>query len=205
MNDSEIITLILDGNHHKFKLLVEKHQSMIFRTCMGFLHDKDDADDLTQDIFIQVFQSLSRFKGEASLSTWIYRITVNAALNRVRKNSGNPILHKIDSFFRPNNEKDTFFTISDADNPETILIREEHSKWVSNALDSLPENQRTAIILSKYDDLSQKEIAEIMKTTEGAVEALIQRAKANLRVKLSSSFKKTGKERRKSKRFVSNN
>ena len=193
MNDLEIISLILDGNHHKFRLLVEKHQSMVFRTCMGFLHNKDDADDLTQDIFIQAYQSLQSFKGEASFSTWIYRITVNAALNRVRKNSGNPILQKIDSFFHSTNEIKALISVSDAENPETILIREEHSKWVRNALDSLPENQRTAIILSKYDELSQKEIAEIMKTTEGAVEALIQRAKANLRIKLSSSYKKNRK------------
>jgi RNA polymerase sigma-70 factor (ECF subfamily) len=160
---------------------------------MGFLHDKDNADDLTQDIFIQAYQSLHRFKGEASFSTWIYRITVNAALNRVRKNSRNPILQRIDSFFHPTGEKEDLVTVSDAENPETILIREENSRWVRNALDSLPENQRTAIILSKYDELSQKEIAEIMKTSEGAVEALIQRAKANLRIKLSASYKKQKK------------
>jgi RNA polymerase sigma-70 factor, ECF subfamily len=190
MNDSEIISLILDGDRHAFRLLVEKHQSMVFRTCMGFVHDRDEADDLTQDIFLQAFQSLQGFKGEATFSTWIYRIAVNASLNRVRKNSRNPILQRIDSFFHPTSEKEDLVTVSDAENPETILIREENSRWVRNALDSLPENQRTAIILSKYDELSQKEIAEIMKTSEGAIEALIQRAKANLRIKLSSFYKK---------------
>jgi RNA polymerase sigma-70 factor (ECF subfamily) len=194
MTDSEIIRLILQGEPEKFRLLVEKHQSMVFRTCMGFLHNRDDADDLTQDIFLQVYQSLHSFKGEASFSTWLYRITLNASLNKVRKNSRHPILHRIDSIFNSTNEKEAFIPVSDAENPETILIREEHSKWVHNALDSLPENQRTAIVLSKYDELSQKEIAEIMKTTEGAVEALIQRAKANLRIKLSSSYKKNRKK-----------
>jgi len=81
------------------------------------------------------------------------------------------------------------FDISDAEDPESLIIRDEHREWVQKALDSLPENQRTAIILSKYDDLTQKEIASIMETTEGAVESLLQRAKANLRKKLSSSHK----------------
>lgn len=186
MNDSEIIRLILDGDRQIFRILVEKHQSMVFRTCVGFVHDKDDADDLTQDIFIQAYQSLPKFKGEASFSTWLYRIAVNASLNRVRKNARSPFLHRIDSIFQTATGKELLPPLPDNLDPETIIISQEHSKWVQNALDSLPENQRTAIVLSKYDDLPQKEIAEIMKTTEGAVEALIQRAKANLRIRLAS-------------------
>lgn len=193
MTDREIIRFILLGDKGKFRILVEQYQSMVFRTCMGFLHNKDDADDLTQDIFIQAYQALPNFKGEASFSTWIYRIAVNASLNRVRKNSVNPIFYQIDSFFHNVKEKKISLPVFDSENPENILIREEHNKWVQNALNSLPENQRTAIVLSKYDDLSQKEIAEIMKTTEGAVEALIQRAKTNLRTKLSASYKKNKK------------
>jgi len=189
MTESEIISLILQGDRHKYKILVEKYQSMVFRTCMGFLHNKDDADDLTQDIFIQAYQSLQGFKGTASFSTWIYRIAVNASLNKVRKLSGNPILQRLDTLFGAGKEKDISLPVYDSEDPESILIRQEHKEWVKKALDSLPENQRTAIVLSKYDDMSQKEIAEIMKTTEGAVEALIQRAKTNLRVKLSSSGK----------------
>jgi len=103
------------------------------------------------------------------------------------------ILHRIDTFFYPIQDKELLSSFHDYVNPESILISKEQNKWVQNALDSLPENQRTAIVLSKYDDLPQKEIAEIMKTTEGAVEALIQRAKANLRIKLASSSKKEKK------------
>jgi RNA polymerase sigma-70 factor, ECF subfamily len=193
MNDSEIIRLILNGDRQKFRVLVEKHQSMVFRTCMGFLHDKDDAEDLTQDIFIQAYQSLNGFRKDSSFSTWIYRVAVNASLNKVRKNAGKPIMHRIDTFFLLTGDKESFQLQPDTINPESILIRQEHAKWVQNALDSLPENQRTAIVLSKYDDLPQKEIAEIMKTTEGAIEALIQRAKKNLRIKLSSAYKKEKK------------
>ena len=193
MTDSEIIKLILQGDKEKYGMLVDLYQKMVFRTCMGFLHDKDDADDLTQDIFIKAYQSLLSFKGDSAFSTWIYRIAVNAALNMVRKNSRNLVISRLDSIFSFGKEKEISLPSYDNENPESILIRQEHSKWVQDALNSLPENQRTAIVLSKYDDLSQKEIAEIMNTTEGAVEALIQRAKTNLRAKLSSSYKKNKK------------
>jgi len=189
MTDSEIIKLVLRGEKEKFRMLVEQYQQMVFRTCMGFLHNKDDADDLTQDIFIQAYQSLSRFKGEAAFSTWLYRIAVNASLNKVRKSSKNLILQSIDAFFGTGKSGEAPFLPSDAEDPENILIRQEHVEWVRRTLDSLPENQRTAIVLSKYDDLSQKEIAEIMKTSQGAVEALLQRAKKNLREKLSAHGK----------------
>jgi len=189
MTDSEIIKLVLRGEKEKFRMMVEQYQQMVFRTCMGFLHNKDDADDLTQDIFIQAYQSLSRFKGEAAFSTWLYRIAVNASLNKVRKSSKNLILQRIDAFFGTDKSGEAPFLPSDHEDPENILIRQEHVEWVRRALDSLPENQRTAIVLSKYDDLSQKEIAEIMKTSQGAVEALLQRAKKNLREKLSAHGK----------------
>jgi len=176
-----------------YRKLVERYQPMVFCTCMGFLHHKDDADDLTQDVFIQAYQTLSAFKGDATFSTWIYRIAVNASLNKIRKSSKSQFLQRLETMFGGEKSKEYSFPISDNENPENILILNEHKEWVQKALNSLPENQRTAIVLSKYDELPQKEIAEIMNTTEGAVEALIHRAKANLREKLSSLKKKSKK------------
>ena len=193
MNENEIIIQILQGNRNLYKILVEKYQSMIFRTCMGFLHQKDDADDLTQEIFIQAFQSLGSFKGNSSFSTWIYRIAINASLNKVRQTSRRNLFQRLDGLFNPEKKNADLLSGIVTDNPENILINEEHRLWVQNALNDLPENQRIAIVLSKYDDLSQKEIAEIINTTEGAVESLIQRAKSNLREKLSSSSIKNKK------------
>jgi RNA polymerase sigma-70 factor (ECF subfamily) len=189
MTDSEIIRLIIDGDRQIFRILVEKYQAMVFRTCMGFVHNKDDADDLTQEVFIQAYQSLPGFRGKSAFSTWIYRIAVNASLNKVRKNKSNHLLYRLDTLFGTTREKENSLPLYDNENPESILIRKENNKWVQKSLDSLSENQRIALVLSKYDDLSQKEIAEIMKTTEGAVEALIHRAKTNLKKIFSSYFK----------------
>jgi len=190
MTDIEIIRLILQGDKEKYRLLMEKHQPLVFRTCLGFVHNKDDADDLTQDVFIQAYQSLSAFKAESAFSTWLYRIAVNASLNRIRHSKKKSVLQYFKNISVGEKDPEDIFLYEASENPEEILIRKEHSGWLSNALDSLPESQRTAIVLSKYDDLPQKEIAEIMNISEGAVEALIQRAKKNLRKKLSSGGKK---------------
>ena len=197
MNDAEIIKQILGGNKDSFRFLVERYQEMIFRTCMGFVHNREDAEDLTQEVFINAYRSLSGFKGEASFATWIYRIAVNASLNRVRKPAVPYVLQRIGHLFLGENEREWDLPDFDADDPESQIIRQAHADWNRNALDSLPGKQRTAIVLSRYEDLPQKRIAEIMGTTEGAVESLLQRAKANLRKKLSSYPKKNKNQRRK--------
>lgn len=192
MTDNEVIIQILGGERDLFRHFVERYQPMVFRTCMGFLHNKEDADDLTQEVFMSAYQSLGKFKGDSSFSTWMYRIAVNASLNKVRKSSKHFFFQQLESVFSSDKKRD--IPISENENPEDILIRNEHREWVTKALNSLPESQRTAIVLSNYDDLPQKEIAEIMNTTEGAVEALLQRGKANLRKILSVVQKKSEKQ-----------
>lgn len=190
MTENEIILKIVQGDLNQYRVLVERYQSTIFRTCLGFLHNKEDADDLTQEVFIQAYLALKNFRGDSSFSTWLYRIAVNAASNRTRKKSKDIILERLGTFFGNEKHKELLINRPDDQNPEDIIITEEHRVIVNKALDTLSEKQRIAIVLSKYDDLPQKEIAEIMNTTEGAVEALIQRAKINLRHTLSSLRKK---------------
>ncbi len=156
---------------------------MVFRTCIGFVHNKDDADDLTQETFIQAYESLSRFRGDSSFSTWLYRIAVNASLNRTRKSPLSMLMQQIDDL-RGDSKEPRHVSVPDDDDPEKAIIRQEDIERVRKALDTLPPNQRTAIVLSRYDGLSQKEVAEIMGITEGAVEALLQRAKKSLQKKL---------------------
>lgn len=197
MTEREIINRILSGERNYYQLLVKRYQSMVFRTCLGFIHNKEDADDLTQEVFIQAYQSLKNFKGEASFPTWLYRIAVNASLNKVRRSSRFSFLKRFDTLFGSGKEADKSHPDVYAKDPEEILLQSEQADWVQKALDSLPEKQRTAIVLSKYDDLSQKEIAKIMKTSEGAVESLLQRARTNLKEKLLNDYKKIKSDRRK--------
>jgi RNA polymerase sigma-70 factor (ECF subfamily) len=202
MNDSEVIRSVQNGNRNDFRILVDKYQQTVFRITMGFVHAKEDAEDLTQEIFISAFQSLGKFRGDSLFSTWLHRIAVNACLNHTR-NSKTTLVSRIASLFGSENITERLMPVTE-ENPEEIIIKNEHRDWLQKALESLPENQHTAIVLSKYDDMSQKEIAEIMNLTEGAVESLLQRAKNNLREKLSANSKKYENKRRKTSYHVSN-
>ncbi len=188
MTDSELIQEILSGNLALFRQLLERHQAQVFRTCIGFVHSKEDADDLTQEVFIQAYQSLASFKGDSEFSTWLYRIAVNRSLNHVRERQKKSIFDRLDSFFT--REKDVQFFSDSAmeENPEQQFIHNEEREMITKALDKLPEKQRVAMVLSKYDDMSQREIANVLNTTEGAVEALLQRAKITLRKDLAQLY-----------------
>ena len=179
MHDIEIIQSIQAGRTNEFKRLVEKHQSSVFRTALGFVHIKEDAEDLTQEVFIRVFQSLDSYQGNAAFSTWLYRITVNICLNHLNKTKGRGIIQ-----FAEDMMQSLFNKAGENRNPVEELIDAERETAIRNAIDSLPEKQRTAFVLSKYDDLSQKEIAQIMQISEGAVEQHLQRGKINLQKKL---------------------
>ena len=190
IDDSQVIQKIIAGDRNAYRVLVERYQQMVFRTCMGFVHNSADAEDITQDVFIKAYQSLKEFRMESSFSTWLYRIAVNASLNRVREKKKNFIVRYFNDLMEADSNTLPVSEIYESGDPESSMIGEEHRAWVKRALDSLPDNQRTAIVLSKYEDLSQKEIAEIMGKSEGAVEALIQRAKATLRSRLTAGIKK---------------
>jgi len=192
MTDTEIINIILKGNRDKFRMLVEKYQSMIFRTCMGFLHDKDDADDLTQEVFIKTYQSLNSFKGDSAFSTWIYRIAVNKSLNLVKKRKRETFYHNISSIFgsgENENKQSNVDPFSPNEADKDLKNKELHGE-LKNAINSLPENQKIAFILNKYQDLSYKEVAEVMEISLSSVESLIFRAKSNLQKLLSNYYKK---------------
>ncbi|MGC9150586.1 MAG: RNA polymerase sigma factor [Microbacter sp.] len=190
MTDFELIQEILAGNSGLFRQLMERYQTQVFRTCMGFVHQKEDADDLTQEVFIQAYQSLASFKGDSEFSTWLYRIAVNRSLNHLRDQQKRSIFDRLESFFTGEKSPKSWSTPTPDPNPEQQILINEEREMITNMLDKLPEKQRVAIVLSKYDDMSQREIAEVLQTTEGAVEALLQRAKKTLRKELLSFYRK---------------
>lgn len=160
-----------------FSMIVNEYHNMIFRTAMGFVHSKEDAEDITQETFLKAYRALNKFKGDSEISTWLYRIAVNTSLNFLKHKNNRRVIFNTDNNLieRVNNAG------SVENNPEQKVIKTETDRLVKDAIDSLPEKQRTAFILSRYNDLSQKQVAVIMNTTEGAVEQLLQRAKVNLK------------------------
>jgi RNA polymerase sigma-70 factor, ECF subfamily len=189
LNETELIESIVSGNKEAFRQIVEKYQEMVFRTANGFVHNSDDANDIAQEVFISVYQSLKNFKGESTLSTWIYRITINASLLFLKRSLKRNLFHQIDELLHSGKSKDSSLLPIEDSHPGNILEDKQRAEILHKTISSLSENQRIAFTLSKYDDLSYKEISDIMKLSIPAVESLLHRAREGLREKLKNIYK----------------
>jgi RNA polymerase sigma-70 factor, ECF subfamily len=183
MNDLELIGRLSENDPQAFRILVEQYQDMVFRTSMGLLHDREEAEDISQEVFIEVFRSIGYFRGESKLSTWLYRITINKSLNELKKNQRQKAWSKFEDLIKGKKEDRRELSIPDSSN-ESAGEAKELRIILQQAIDELPENQRIAFVLAKFDELSYKEIAEIMNTTVSSVESLVHRAKSNLQKRL---------------------
>jgi RNA polymerase sigma-70 factor (family 1) len=172
---------------HNFKELVEVHKRKVFNTALHYLKHTEEAEDITQEVFIEVYQSRSKFREQASISTWIYRITVNKCLDHLRAKKRQKRFGFITSLFHPESGE-VLHEISHYDHPGIELEKKEKARFLFQAIDQLPENQKTAFILWHIEELPQKEIAEIMESSVKAVESLLQRAKAKLRAELEKLY-----------------
>lgn len=189
MTEGEYIEGLRRGDEKVFREFVDQYQLSLLKLCVGFLHDEEDAKDIVQDVFIEVFQSVEQFRGDSLLSTWLFRIAVNKSLNQIRKNKNKRVLASIDSVLSANRK--VMVNIPDeSEVSDKYIENEERAKIIRQTIDRLPKNQRIAFVLSKYQDLSYKEISEVMNISLSAVEALIHRAKLNLQKKLLNQYKK---------------
>ncbi len=180
MEEKKLIEKILNKDYKAFNILVDRYYPEVLKISNGFLHNKIDAEDMTQDVFIEIYQSLAKFRKESSLATWIYRITVNKSLNLIRKHKREKLVENFESFIFSKKSEDPNSYKKFVLNEETEIEREERSAKLYKAIEKLPNNQKIAFTLSKYDDMSYKEIAEVMGVSLSSVESLIHRAKMNL-------------------------
>jgi len=187
MTDQELITGILNNDKAVIQLLVTKYHKQVIKTAFHFVHDMDDAEDVAQDVCIEILESVGQFKRTASLSTWIYRLTVNKSLNFIRKNNRKQLVKQFESFFYKGDDHSGSGVTEPSEHDKTFE-NNERRQILEKAVNSLPENQKTAFILSKYEELSYKEITEIMNLSLASVESLLQRAKQNLQKKLIVQF-----------------
>ncbi|MCF8297233.1 MAG: RNA polymerase sigma factor [Saprospiraceae bacterium] len=189
MDEKTIIAKIIEGNQQAFRELVESYQDKVISTCNSFVHNLEDAEDIAQDVFVEIYQSITKFRSDSKFSTWLYRIAVNKSLNHLRKNKKNTMLKSLDSFF--GNDKNEKYEISDSKSSQADqnIENNERAEILHNAINSLAKNQRIAFTLNKYDDLSYKEIAEVMNISLSSVEALMHRAKMNLQKKLVNYYR----------------
>lgn len=182
MEERELIQNIQSGEPEAFRRLYDAFQDHVYNTAMGFLHNSEDAQDITQDVFIELFRSFSSFRGDSRLSTWVYRITVNKSLNLLRKKRPS-LMHRVFGT-GPGPLPDPTDPQPD---PSQTIENKELRLQLTRAIDALPEKQRTAFILDKFEDLSYKEIANVMELSLPAVESLLFRARRQLQRSLLST------------------
>jgi len=179
-------------NQEEFHSIYSQYKTLVYTVALHYLQNVEDAEEITQDVFVQIHQSLDTFKNNASIKTWLYRITINKSLDLIKhKNSKK-------RFFVFGKKSDAEFEIhkiSHFEHPGILLENKENAALLFKVINELTENQKTAFILSKLDGLSNPEIASIMEVSISSVESLIFRAKATLKEKLSAKFENYHKKK----------
>jgi RNA polymerase sigma-70 factor, ECF subfamily len=187
MTDQELIKAILTGSNEAMKELIVRYQDLVLNTCYKVLRSREDAEDIAQEVFIETYRSIASLRSEESLSFWLYRISLNKSIN-YSKRKGTSLLRSllhIDSIFgEDDNEAEQAIPFSDEDPGSGLEEKEQHEILVK-AVATLPSSQQKAFILCYYENLSYKEICNIMGVSLPAVESLLHRAKLNLQKKCS--------------------
>ncbi len=179
-NEKHLIEKLKRGDNSGFRELFLEYESMVFRICYRILGNTEEAEDLTQDVFIKVYNSMSKFRFESKLSTWLYRISTNLSLNYLRKKK---IVDYCSLEFL--SEKNEEKLVLEGNNvPDENLEILENERIIQKVINSLSGKQKVAIILQIYEGFSYKEIAEIMKCTIPAVESHLFKARKNIAKKL---------------------
>lgn len=181
----ELMARIAKGDEDAFEILVGRHQTSILNLIYRFIGDRMQAKDVAQEVFIRIWQSAKNYEPKAKFTTWIYRITANLCFNELKSSRRKKWFSF--NWSDENGEHTIEEALSDnAPSAEDLLLQKERSRQISNALQSLPDNQRMALVLKRYDDLSYQEIAEIIGCSVSAVESLLVRAKRTLQEKLKN-------------------
>jgi RNA polymerase sigma factor (sigma-70 family) len=178
LSEQEFILSLQKGDPQAFKQLVETWQNMVYNTVLSIVQDIQEAEDVAQEVFIQVYQSVKNFRGDAKLSTWIYRVAVTKALDAERKKKTKKRVANLKSWVGLGEKEED---AAHFHHPGVQLDNKELAAVLFKAMQKLPENQRIAFTLIKAEGLSYDETAEIMNVSVKAVEALMHRAKENLR------------------------
>jgi len=180
----DLMARIAEGDEDAFEILVNRHQTSVLNLIYRFIGDRTQAKDLAQEVFLRVWQAAGSYQPKAKFTTWIYRITANLCINELKSSRR----RKLFQFLRFGEDQENTIEevlVDGSPSPEDLLLSREQSRRISDALQSLPANQRMALVLRRYDNLSYQEIAKILNCSVSAVESLLIRAKRDLQKKLA--------------------
>ena len=188
MQEEDLIEQIRADDPRAFKELFDSNNALVYNVCFRMLGNRHDTEDVTQEVFFEAYKSLKRFRFESKLSTWLYRIAVNRSLNYQRKRKLERWLF-LDLEAREGSAVNSGYPGTTEDGPDDAMAKKDTKRFVQEAINSLPSQQRIAILLHRYEELSYDEIAKIMGVTVASVESRLHRAKRTLAKKLRPLIK----------------
>lgn len=193
VDDKELMSSLAKDDQTALKQIIKSNKNNMYKVALGVLQNKQLAEDVVQETFVKLWEVRKDFDLTAKLSTWLYRVTINKAISLQRRNKFFTFFSHLNNNETSLEDKKVSFEQQIIDNNNSLktenIENKQIQKSLKQAIDSLPKNQRMAFVLAKYQDLSYKEIAEIMDITVSSVESLLFRAKQNLQKKLINVYK----------------
>jgi RNA polymerase sigma-70 factor (ECF subfamily) len=174
-NDQQLVQRVQKGDKSAFDLLVLKYQHRVLKLVGRFVNDAAEAQDVAQEAFLKAYRALPSFRGDSAFYTWLYRIAINTAKNTLVSNRRRPVDFDLD--LQDPDQYDRHAKLKDVATPERVMLTEEIREVVERAMQQLPEDLRTAIVLREIEGLSYEEIAEAMDCPVGTVRSRIFRAR----------------------------
>ena len=163
------------GDAQAFERLVTPHEQMLWRVCWHYTHHQEDAADCLQETMLKAWRAIDSYRGECALSSWLYRIAATVCLDFLRKQKRLPPTESADEL-----AEDGFAPVDTAPTPDEAVLKAESAENIRAAIDSLPGDMRTVIILYALQGLGYEEIAEVMKTSVGTVKSRLNRARQKI-------------------------
>lgn len=187
MDEQQLVIDLQQGSETAFKILVEAFQNRVYSTVINITRNANEAEDISQEVFIEVYQSIKKFREDAKLSTWVYRIATNKSLEFLRKQKAKKRFAILGSIFGKDGNLQNDH--SDFVHPGVQMEQKERSKKLFEAIGKLPEKQAVAYTLTQVQGLSYQETCDVLDLTKSSVESLIFRAKGNLRKDLENYYR----------------
>lgn len=182
--DAQLVRRVQKGDKGAFDLLVLKYQHKIVNLVMRYVRDPDQALDISQEAFLKAYRALPRFRGDSAFYTWLYRIAVNTAKNYLAAQRRRPLDVELD--LQDPEQFDLHAKLKEVDTPEGVVLSRELHETVERAIDALPDDLRTAIVLRELDGMSYEEIAQTMDCPVGTVRSRIFRARDAIGKKIAN-------------------
>jgi len=182
--DSALMLRVKQGDTDAFAELVDKYKQPVMNMVYRMLRDATEAEDLAQNVFVQVYKSADRYRAAAKFSTWLFTIVRNLCLNEIRRRSRHPTSSMDEAHPEHEDQPSQQFEDKATASPPDTLLQGELAEKIDQALADLPENQRTAILLCRQEELSYEEIAEVLGCSVSATKSLIHRGRETLKQRL---------------------